>query len=1524
VADFTAGDNALPTTFQFTLSAGTASASGNSIVLTNAATIAGTNYSLISPIIFGTASTTGLATANQLNYNQTAVGILGFSVATTAQAETITNFDFSAAISTYAATVGTFFSNVKLYVSTTNSFAAATPVPAGYTVSSLTNASQTFSITGLSQSLATNTTLYYFIVADFTAPSNFSSTFALSVNDCVNPTPTTFTSGASITGTTYNCSPSVVLGTATTTGLAANPITTSATGIGIFGFSIATGPAYTFTTFNLYSTQPSGQYLGTDFSNYQLYVSTTNNFASATLVSGATFSAIASSNTLTISGLSQAIPAGKTYYYFIKANYTTPAVATTYELNLTSVATSSTTYTIGGPIYGTNYTLTGPQGVYYYTGKAASLNWEVANNWLNAYTGTASGWPGQSLNSDIAVFSPTYETFYESVITTTKTIGQIIVTANNTTPFEIAIKNGLTCSITNGVTLGDAGQLTNNGNDFSQLAFLEYSNNGTGIFYINGTSSLYNDGSAIAEANVVLSSGSTVNEYGTTADPVFFGIFTGGAVTGTNVNFNCTGPGSEIYGEGGTMALTSSTLTFGGFGAQIYAAGATMTLTGCTVNATGTSNTNQITGIGVSAGGTLTATGATVINLGTTSSNGSFTDVLMDGGTFNLSGGSTLNAIGNSAFIEEAPASGLPAINVNASTINLGTSAGSDGVSSDIYNSGLFYLNASSFINMNGASTQITNTTSTNAGTTYNGIFVAASTSVINPTSTTGVIYNTLASNYFTLLSDANGSATIGTMGSGAKITGKYNVQRYLRGGAQYLRNYTLLSSPVNTNAYTSSQYNTIDLTYLGAQATIPTATPTTYYGAFIAGPGSGFGGGIHTIANPLMYLYQEDIAPGANYAKSFTDGKNVGVVSINTANSTIGTISTAAGIGTGSPSTPASLPGYDNSTGTLVPPGNGYILYYIDNDARTAAASVASVPNASNVTASGYINQGQVQLFMWGSRSGSLTDTYGIPGVRLPGITVIGNPYPSTLDLQQVYVDNSSAITPSLYQLDKTTEQFDAYNAATHASSTSLSSEYVASGLGFYIHVDSLGSTKAFYFQEDQKTPSTTAPVFPPVINYALATPNQTADNVNTAAPGKTTDNVNLAADNSGVKTTTDASGATVTSTLNKLAGMGITNVSLQSSNGGLLGSRDTTKFVAHALTPHPHDKIIIPAPKYAPETPQPAHKTLPPSIANPAGLHLKFVVDSTDNDEIGVYFNKAWSDKYDNNDVFDMDGNSGKVYLSSYTSDDIRTAINSLGDYKGGKRVKLYVKSATAGIFQLQMTDIANFNTNKYSVFLIDNLLKDSLDLTLYKSYNFNYGPGTANDSTRFVLAIEHKPIPHYALVAFAGAKVTAGVQLNWTTLNEANSTTFILQKLSANNTYVFLDSLQSDSSGAYAFVDQHPVLGNNTYRLQQTDGLGNITYSAPVTIGYNSSSPNGGLVVYPNPTRSTMTVTLSTSSIATQVATVDIYDLSGTQVEHKTVNSNSFVYDASAYKLGIYIIELKNSNGVLIGKSKFVKVQ
>jgi hypothetical protein len=324
--------------------------------------------------------------------------------------------------------------------------------------------------------------------------------------------------------------------------------------------------------------------------------------------------------------------------------------------------------------------------------------------------------------------------------------------------------------------------------------------------------------------------------------------------------------------------------------------------------------------------------------------------------------------------------------------------------------------------------------------------------------------------------------------------------------------------------------------------------------------------------------------------------------------------------------------------------------------------------------------------------------------------------------------------------------------------------------------------------------------------------------------------------------------------------------------------------------------------------------------------GLHLMLQQDSVINHQCGIYFCKHCSDNFDINDAYDLDGINPAVFMSSFTADNVRTALNKFGDYiPHGKRVKLFVKATTDGLYKLTMTDFQNIDTADYNIYLVDNLNKDSLDMVHYKTYNFSLSTAdTASFANRFVLAVERKPLPPYQLITFTGQKVTGGAQLNWKTYNEGDYTGFVLQKMdAATKTFGPIDSLQSNSATNYSFVDHNPVSGSNVYRLQQNDINGNITYSALVTINYNSLTVDGTFTVYPNPSRELITVSVNSTSTNTPAAYVSkIYNTAGAVIGERNISANSWTEDISNYKAGVYIIVLKDNNGNMVGKTKFVK--
>jgi hypothetical protein len=91
------------------------------------------------------------------------------------------------------------------------------------------------------------------------------------------------------------------------------------------------------------------------------------------------------------------------------------------------------------------------------------------------------------------------------------------------------------------------------------------------------------------------------------------------------------------------------------------------------------------------------------------------------------------------------------------------------------------------------------------------GLSTVASTASIQFGSSNPVTLNNAAGT-FTLLSDANGTGSIGSIPSNTKITGTFVVQRYFTGGSIANRGWRLMSSPVNNSSTlpvsTAATYN--------------------------------------------------------------------------------------------------------------------------------------------------------------------------------------------------------------------------------------------------------------------------------------------------------------------------------------------------------------------------------------------------------------------------------------------------------------------------------------------------------------------------------------------------------------------------------------------------------------------------------------------------------------------------------------------------------------------------------------------
>ncbi|HWD86528.1 MAG TPA: putative Ig domain-containing protein [Mucilaginibacter sp.] len=283
----------------------------------------------------------------------------------------------------------------------------------------------------------------------------------------------------------------------------------------------------------------------------------------------------------------------------------------------------------------------------------------------------------------------------------------------------------------------------------------------------------------------------------------------------------------------------------------------------------------------------------------------------------------------------------------------------------------------------------------------------------------------------FTLQSNASGSASVDAITGSGSITGKVSVQRYMT--AQ--RGYRLMASPVNYSGTTDANSNlTYSLNYVENSVYIVGTTGTT--------------GGFDKTGNPTLYLYREDV-PVNN--TSFITGNYRGISNL--------------------PATPTYSLNNEASTYTI-PASNGFLFYYRGSrkQMKLAAATTAGATATNDtLTATGYLNQGQIVFRDW------YTPTSASPGfsnsnAAAKGFNLVANPYACTIDLDTYNTTTSNSgiyaanISQYIYELNPKTLNYDTYKANSGgAIYTNNGGRYIASGQGFFILATGTGGELIF-----------------------------------------------------------------------------------------------------------------------------------------------------------------------------------------------------------------------------------------------------------------------------------------------------------------------------------------------------------------------------------------------------------------------------------------------------------------------------
>jgi hypothetical protein len=696
-------------------------------------------------------------------------------------------------------------------------------------------------------------------------------------------------------------------------------------------------------------------------------------------------------------------------------------------------------------------------------------------------------------------------------------------------------------------------------------------------------------------------------------------------------------------------------------------------------------------------------------------------------------------------------------------------------------------------------------------------------------TGTASMSVNANALNSLTLLSNSNGDASIASLSTDASsnaitatIAGSINVQRYVIGGGGSVgpRRYMLISSPV-----ANASANTYNLLPLFA---------TTY----ITGPG-GSGNGFDTspLNTPSAFIYDENSPLTAN----------VNVVVGN------------------------EFKGF-NTINETVPMANGVEFYF--RGSRTGVSSSAAfispfpAPDNATLNFSGAVYKGAGTN---GSFTANIINFIGTPPTYYSssavtvstslsrissaptklGLNLLGNPYPSVIDLHTVYTANSInyryfymlvkniSTGPQSYSTKYAT--YDASNAGTPPAGAS---RYAVSGQGFFVVAPA--SSSSIVFNETMKvpyssykSPASSSPVFnvihdPPSVLKTLA-----------VGPNK----------------------------------------------------NNLQQVLATSLQ--------------VPADPMPR-------------LRLELMRDTAILNTADISFDKnAKAGFVPGEDAPYIAASGQGDFFYSQSADSVGCFVNYTSGLEKLKRVNLFIAFAYFGTHKITSPVKSNID-ERYTIYLKDRYTNDSLDVVHNSEYNFNVDKNPASYARdRFYLSIGIAPGHDYKLLSFNGAKITAGIQLNWKTDNESNFTKFAIEKSTNDGkSFIVIDSLQSTSAENYTFTDPAPGTGQITYRLIQTLVTGDTQLSKNLSFDYSDITKLLTFMVYPS--NAVQDIHIRLGKTYSNNIKINIISANGSMVKTITAsNTDTVQQNVGGLIKGLYIVDaIDEATGKRIGSAKFLK--
>ncbi|MBC7488450.1 MAG: T9SS type A sorting domain-containing protein, partial [Cytophagaceae bacterium] len=168
---------------------------------------------------------------------------------------------------------------------------------------------------------------------------------------------------------------------------------------------------------------------------------------------------------------------------------------------------------------------------------------------------------------------------------------------------------------------------------------------------------------------------------------------------------------------------------------------------------------------------------------------------------------------------------------------------------------------------------------------------------------------------------------------------------------------------------------------------------------------------------------------------------------------------------------------------------------------------------------------------------------------------------------------------------------------------------------------------------------------------------------------------------------------------------------------------------------------------------------------------------------------------------------------------------------------------------------------------------------------------------------------------LLYFNGHRNNFEVLLTWATAMELNNKEFTIERSENGHTFypigTVAGAVNSSSVISYQFVDKQPLPGVSYYRLKQEDIDGTHSLSRIIAVSDKKAS---GLIVFPNPSQSDVTVIASNNDL-NGASSIRIYNVLGQEVFVSLVSAEALRtgvhLELSSLPQGTYTLKLVTSS-------------